>query len=420
MRRCCIAGLLLLLGTAATADAQVQPVVRVEATPEQVLVGQPVRLRVSVFVPTWFTQPPLFPSFELANAITRLPPDSSFPTSERIAGGTWSGIVRDYRIYPLAAAGYSLRGLSMTVSYANPGSQPQVATVDLPEVTFRGSVPEGARALDPYLAGSALRLERDIDGDPEALKAGDAIVVRYTAQLDGLPAMFLPPMIDPPEVPGVSAYVQEPEVADGEMARRSEQVTLVFDGGGTFELPEVSLDWWNTEEGRIETASVPALSLTVAGPPPEPGAPESATPNPWRLIALLITGVAAAGLMLRLVPAAVRRFRARAERRRQTEAHAFGEFTKAAASGDAGVTYGALLAWLDRIGAEPAARRFCREFGDERLAADVDALSRSLFADDGAPSPDLRHFSRSFARARRRYLATVRRPAGRGLPGLNP
>ena len=413
MRRCCIAGLLLLLGTAATADAQVQPVVRVEATPEQVLVGQPVRLRVSVFVPTWFTQPPLFPSFELANAITRLPPDSSFPTSERIAGGTWSGIVRDYRIYPLAAAGYSLRGLSMTVSYANPGSQPQVATVDLPEVTFRGSVPEGARALDPYLAGSALRLERDIDGDPEALKAGDAIVVRYTAQLDGLPAMFLPPMIDPPEVPGVSAYVQEPEVADGEMARRSEQVTLVFDGGGTFELPEVSLDWWNTEEGRIETASVPALSLTVAGPPPEPGAPESATPNPWRLIALLITGVAAAGLMLRLVPAAVRR-------RRQTEAHAFGEFTKAAASGDAGVTYGALLAWLDRIGAEPAARRFCREFGDERLAADVDALSRSLFADDGAPSPDLRHFSRSFARARRRYLATVRRPAGRGLPGLNP
>jgi len=415
-----IASLLLLLGIAATAHAQVQPVVRVEATPEQVLVGEPVRLRVTVLVPTWFPTPPVFPTFELANAITRLPADSSFSTRERIAGDRWSGIVRDYRVYPLAAATYSLRGLSMTVSYANPGGQPSVAKIALPEVTFRGVVPEGARKLDPYLAGSALTLERSIEGDPADLTVGDAVVVRYTAELAGLPAMFLPPMIDPPEVPGVSSYVQEPEVADGEMARRSEQVTLVFDAGGTFELPEVSLDWWNTEEGRIETASVPALSLTVAGPPPEPSAPDSATPNPWRLIALLITGLAAAALLLKLVPAALRRFRARAERRRQTEAHAFGEFTKAAASGDAGVTYEALLAWLDRIGAGPAAREFCREYGDGRLAAGLDALSRSLFTDDGAPAPDLRHFSRSLARARRRYLAAVRRPAGHGLPGLNP
>jgi len=414
-----IASLLLLLGIAATAHAQVQPVVRVEATPEQVLVGEPVRLRVTVLVPTWFPTPPVFPTFELANAITRLPADSSFSTRERIAGDRWSGIVRDYRVYPLAAATYSLRGLSMTVSYANPGGQPSVAKIALPEVTFRGVVPEGARKLDPYLAGSALTLERSIEGDPADLTVGDAVVVRYTAELAGLPAMFLPPMIDPPEVPGVSAYVQEPEVADGEMARRSEQVTLVFDAGGTFELPGVSLDWWNTAEGRIETASVPPLSLTVAGPSPEPSAPESAPPDPGRLIALLIAALAAIGLLVKFVPAALRGFRARAERRLQTEAHAFGEFTKAAASGDAGVTYGALLAWLDRITAGPAARRFCREYGDERLAADLDALSRSLFT-DSAPAPDLRHFSRSFARARRRYLATVRRPAGHGLPSLNP
>ena len=107
---------LLLVCMATTAAAQVQqPVVRLEATPEQVRVGEPVQLRVTVLVPTWFAKPPVFPTFELANAVTRLPPDSSYPTSESINNETWSGIVRNYRIYPLSAAAYSLRGLNMTL-----------------------------------------------------------------------------------------------------------------------------------------------------------------------------------------------------------------------------------------------------------------------------------------------------------------
>jgi hypothetical protein len=414
-----IAGLLLLLGIAATAAAQVAPVVRIEATPDQVRVGEPVRLRVTVLVPTWFPKPPLFPDVELANTVTRLPPNSSYPTSERIDGETWSGIVRNYRIYPLAAADYSLRGLAMTVTYANPGSEPSVAEVDLPAVTFRGVVPDGARTLDPYLAGSALTLARDIDGDTEGLKVGDALVVRYTAELDGLPAMFLPPMIQPPQVPGVSAYLKEPAVSDAQTARRTEQVTLVFDAGGTFELPGVSLDWWNTAEERIETVSVPALTLTVAGPPPQATAPPSAPPDLKRLLAVVVAGLAAVGLLMRVGPTALRWFRERAEQQRQTEGHAFGEFTKAAASGDAGATYQALLTWLERIGTGLDARRFARHFGDERLAADCDALSRDLFTDGGSV-PDLRQFAASFAQARRRYLASVSRPASGGLPNLNP
>jgi len=411
---------LLLLATVATAAAEVQqPIVRLEATPEQVRVGEPLQLRVTVLVPTWFQKPPVFPTFELASAVTRLPPDSSFPTSERVNNETWSGIVRDYRIYPLSAAAYSLRGLTLTVTYANPGGEPLVAEVDLPEVGFRGVVPEGASTLDPYIAGSSLTLEREIEGATDGLQAGDAVVVRYVAQLDGLPAMFLPPMIDAPSAPGLAAYLDEPDVSDGEVARRSEQLTLVFDAGGTFEVPGVSLDWWDTAAERIETASVPPLTLTVAGPPPAEVRQESEPLARFRLPGIVFGILAAIAVLLKVVPIARRSFRERAERRRQTEAHAFGEFRKTAASGDAHAAYDAFLAWLHRIEPGSEARHFAQCFGDEELVSGVDQLTRALFA-DGNEMPGLRSFARSVGSARRRYLAAQAPPAGNALPELNP
>jgi len=74
--------LLYLLALTGTAAAQ-EPQVRAAITPGAVSVGEPARLTVTVLVPTWFTSPPTYPSLDLANAVTRLPPDSSYPTRAR-------------------------------------------------------------------------------------------------------------------------------------------------------------------------------------------------------------------------------------------------------------------------------------------------------------------------------------------------
>ena len=87
-------GLALLLAAAVlttrAAAAQEPPLVRVEVAPEQVEVGRPVELRVTVLTPTWFPRPPEYPSLELANAVTRL--DRSYPTSERVGGNSSSAV----------------------------------------------------------------------------------------------------------------------------------------------------------------------------------------------------------------------------------------------------------------------------------------------------------------------------------------
>ena len=192
MKRLIMAVSVLLLGSGVA--AQDEPVVTAEITPQEIGVGESAQLRVTVLVPTWFPTPPVFPSFELSNAITRLPPDSSFPTSQRVGGNTWSGIVRNYQVYPLIGASYRLSDQAITVTYANPGSDPIIVDVAVPDIIFRGVVPDGAEDIDPYIAGSNFTIRREVDGELDSLGTGDAIVVRYVAELEGLPAMFIPPL----------------------------------------------------------------------------------------------------------------------------------------------------------------------------------------------------------------------------------
>ena len=88
MRRVLVA--MALLGFASATLAQDLPFVRVEVTPAEIAVDEPIRLRVTVLAPTGFPQPPTFPSFEISNAIVRLPPDSSRATSERVNRETYT------------------------------------------------------------------------------------------------------------------------------------------------------------------------------------------------------------------------------------------------------------------------------------------------------------------------------------------
>jgi hypothetical protein len=77
------------------------PVVRARLDPANgILVGQPVRLVISVFVPNYFTGSPDFPDFELENAIVVLPQDRPQNSSEQIGGVTYAGITETYTIYP--------------------------------------------------------------------------------------------------------------------------------------------------------------------------------------------------------------------------------------------------------------------------------------------------------------------------------
>ena len=415
-----ILSLIIFVMATSAALAQGQPKVRATVSPETVNVGESAELTVTVLVPTWFTRPSTYPSFELANAITRLPADSSYNIRERIGNESWSGIVRTYEIYPLLGATYRLSGLSIDVTYANPGGDPRTTTVKIPEVAIRGRVPEGAESLDPYIAGRSLSLRLDVQGELDSLDAGDAVVLEYVAELDGLPAIFIPPLAPNLEFDGVSVYADVPDVEDGTPARRSEKLTLVFDRGGEFSIPGREVEYWNTRSNSIETAAAEGLVISVAGPPVPPPADEIPGAPSWpRLVALVAASIALLIVAWRGVPALARRYRDAAERRRQTEQYAFTQLSRALASGNNAAAYHALLHWIERLAPGTTLRSFVSDFGDESLSAAVAALSAGLYG-DASTSGDLGRIRSKLKAARKRFLEQGLGRHAQSLPPLNP
>ncbi len=411
---------LLVMACGAAAFAQEKPIVRAEVKPGTVIVGESAELTITVLVPTWFTRPSVYPTFELANAMTRLPADNSYPIRERIGNESWSGIVRTYEVYPLLGATYRMTGQKMSVTFANPGSDPITTEIELPEVVLRGVVPDGAESLDPYIAGRSLELSVDIEGELDDLEAGDAIVLSYRAELDGLPAIFLPPLAPELEFEGVSVYRDTPDVYDEETARREEKITLVFDAGGEVTIPGLELSFWNTDSQSVETVVAEGTVLSVQGPLVSPVSTEKVAGNRWRQIALLAGSAVALVIgTWRGIPALLRRRRDALERRRQTERYAFAQLRQALNNNDSALAYRALLHWIERLAPGMDVRRFASEYGSETLSATIAALSAGIYGNAEVPS-DLRRVGGELSAARKRYLYAASGRKARLLPSLNP
>lgn len=420
MRR--LLALSILAWTSATlAQDPPDPIIRVSLEPETVNVGEAAALRITVLAPTWFPQPPEFPSFEVPNALVRLPPNSSRATSERIGRNTWAGVTRRYEVYPLIGARFRLGGDSVRVTVADPGNPARQYDLPIPDIELRAVVPPGAASLDPFIAGTRFEVTRQIDGELDGLEAGSAVVVTYTAELDGLHAMFIPSLAPDLEQAGLSVYTETPQVDDSTPARREEKVTLVFETGGDFTVPASGFEWWNTSTDSVETIVLDAATLSVVGPlPMEPVGVEPETAA-WRGRLAGVALLLGAALLARFAMPRLRGwYRRRETRVRASESFAFKSVLKAVRRDNSRAIHEALLAWAARLDPAIDSRRFAASYGDPELLAAIDSLSRSRYGESAAGDAGNHDLGRLLAAARQRYLAARRAGGSTVLPRLNP
>ena len=112
--------LILLLSLALPAAAQdtaAAPRLTVDFPETEAVPGQPLSLRLTVLVPTFMPEPPVWPSLETPNLLVRLPSRSTGPVSERIDGETWSGVSRHYRISPMVPGPMTLPPQEVVVTW---------------------------------------------------------------------------------------------------------------------------------------------------------------------------------------------------------------------------------------------------------------------------------------------------------------
>ncbi|GAB4514026.1 MAG: hypothetical protein Tsb0019_11720 [Roseibium sp.] len=322
--------LLFLLLSSATARAAVEPILRMDMVESSAVPGQPITVRLTVLVPTWLLEPPVFPSFEVPNVLTRVPSRGTGPTSERVGSETWSGVTRSYRLSPMSPGRFRIPEGTVTLTFADPETRQPVRTdLAAPGFEIVGSLPPGAEDMAPFIAARSLSLERTVEGDPAALTAGDALVLSTVAKVSGVSPLFLPELVPVERIDGLSAYPQSPVIEEKEergivSGSRRETVTYMAEFAGRYTIPAQTLDWYNVDSGKVETVQLAAIDVTVT----EPAVSEPLSSadgamfrkaGPW----LIAAGVAAVSVLVLLRLAGSARFQSFLERYRDSEACAY-------------------------------------------------------------------------------------------------
>ncbi len=261
-----------LIGLASGVLAQEQPKLDVVFEETETVPGQPLTLRLTVLVPTFMPNPPVWPDLESPNLMVRLPEKASSPTSKSVNGETWSGISRRYQITPMVPGNFSIAPGTVTVTYQNDGGDGVVqAELPVPELSVVGIMPEGAEGLDPFIATQELTLSQTVEGEAEALDAGGSFSRVISAKLKGVSPIFVPPLT-PDVVPeGLRAYPETPTVEETEDrgilgGTRNEKTVYVAEAAVDGVLPELTIRWYNLKSKSVEEAVLPEVAVRADAP----------------------------------------------------------------------------------------------------------------------------------------------------------
>lgn len=134
-----------------------------------------------------------------------------------------------------------------------------------------------------WLPARDVQLTEEWSRPPDEMEAGEPVtrIVTLTA-LGQLETQL--PAIAAPEVDGLNIYADQPELgrtleSGGIRGQRRDQYAIIGLAGGTVELPEVRIPWWDLDAGEWRVATLPARRLDIEGveAPPPPAAPEAET-----------------------------------------------------------------------------------------------------------------------------------------------
>jgi BatD DUF11 like domain len=441
MRR--IAPIVATLLFTCAADAQT-PIVRARLSPETgILVGQAVRLSVTVLVPNYFTGSPDFPELEMENAIVVLPQDRPQNSNESIGGKTYAGITEVYTIYPQQPGDFELPHAVVTVPYASAPPKTMVAQVAFPVLSFHAAIPAAAANLDYFLPTTQLTIQQKWSVPLKNLRAGDAVQRTITVTATKMQAMLIPPL--PFTAPDeIRVYPEQPVVQDQKTAtgdfilgRRIESVKYFIQKDGDYTLPPIELQWWNLSTNRLVTTTLPAVHFHAAAnvsyrtelpPELEPVVVAQLKPvSVWiryrfwiRVVAPICLALLVFGLLMWfLVPRVSRILREHRIRRKQSEAAYFGRLERACRRNHAMDAYVCFLQWLRRAYPGKTVHEFLSGAADPAMAAEFNNLGAMLFAAH-EQQPAWNHTEMAkVLREHRRKVRMAETEAQQG-PALNP
>ena len=226
-------------------------------------------------------------AFDVADAVVEDLERRSF--QRRVGNRTWLVTELRYAIYPQKSGRLTIPAIGFTAREVQPGrsllgarlgrrlrlaSEPIELEVKPVPASFSGEV---------WLPASELTLTENWSIDPESLNIGDSTTRTLTLVARGLQGSQLPPLSSVQgslNIPELRFYpdqesIDQTELSDGLQGQRIQSEALVARSGGSWQLPEIRVPWWNTETDSLQYAILPARNVSVATPAPL----DAASPN---------------------------------------------------------------------------------------------------------------------------------------------
>ena len=123
--------------------------------------------------------------------------------------------------------------------------------------------------LQDWLPAAELQLIEEWSDDIQNIKTGDPITRTITIAARGLTAVQLPDLSFA-EIDGLKQYpdkavIENRAESTGITGLKQIKIALIPTAAGSYTIPEIKLQWWNTKTNKKEIATIPEKVLTAIG-----------------------------------------------------------------------------------------------------------------------------------------------------------
>jgi hypothetical protein len=419
---------LVLCKTAFAADEAIVRLVQPQTT--AVMAGERLSFTVELLVQGQFSGPTYFALPNIDGAIIMQVSERPILGTQQISDETYVSARHNFAVYAQRAGRLHVPSIiarfGAKKSFDQPTNEHRLQTEPF---NIKVTAPPGAVAGEVVVSTSELTATETWSPKPVNAKVGDAFIRTITVHVHDAPAMLLPPPnFGNPQ--GFAVYPESQQIQDhaerGEfIGERIDTVTYVSTQAGSFEIPELTLRWWDSSNGQWQTEKFPAHLLSVADNPAL--ATQSVSISRFiKPVTELKSWIGWFILMVTLVVAlrfagqpVKRNWQAWRTRYVTSEVAQWKRLRNACDRGEAAKAYGELGRWLAHFNmATPQLTTTINEGVSDSLRATYIKLQQRLAGIDA--QWDAQIFIGELTNLRRTLRVSVNSQAASALPPLNP
>lgn len=389
--------------------------------------GQPVKVRITVYTSTWFTRGVDLGNIKVNGAFTVY----FRPVSRtlKIDGQTYAAVEQVYNVFPYSEDDIVFPSLDIEVETPPEGEYKGVVRkLKSAEKQIRVKPVPPNFDEGQWLVATGMQVGDNWSGDRQEVKVGDVLQRRITRTAYNTVSELIPP-IAWDSLPGVSLYPARSEVRNNKTktafsATRTETMRYLFEKEGKVTIPEMVFTWYHPYQQRLYKRTLKEVTFDVQ-PNPDLGMLESirdslaaqqaaeasveAEEEPFTILGLTLKqfliaaalAIAGAYLLFLFLRGTIRFFKKRRERYRNSEAFFFRQFEAAVRRKDRERIVRTLYRWIDELKLpEPSLFYFAKTYGSAELAEAAANLENRLTGQSPSVKVDLD----SWKEARRNYL----------------